>query len=653
MKKLSFFLLSFTAPFYLAQQAGDVASIEQKLDLTPQGVINFIAGNLGEQNAPDFTNYLNGFNVGLKGYKITYYTKNENNVLVKATGLLMYPNVNYKLSTVVSDHGTTDSRHNVPSNLKGALSAGFVVELSYVLNGYILMAPDYVGMGSGDGVHPYVDYATEASATIDFVTAANKVLGQLGIKRYNEYFLAGYSQGAHAAMSTLKRLSISNPDNLKFKYAYMGDGPYDFSGVTLNKGVLEKDIYPFTSFLANVLHTCNNTGYRTYNSSISEVISAEYLDKYNYHVVQDNGGLLWGPVIWRNLFTPSFVSDVTNNPNNKLRQCMKPKDVYDWYNKTPMTLGHSTVDLAIPPENTSKTISVQRGYYSWWDLDKYKLDSFYWGPLGHVGGIVPFVLASNAKFNTLRSGGLFNQWAVITSKQAGNSGQIIESKANNPLYSSQIKPDLGNMQLLEITDFNQEKTSAKSVTENNLANLQDGIYLLKVQENNENKLIPYIKNTPQQIAENEIIQSENNGVLKLKINQDELSAIHIFDEKRNLVKTISQSQYVENNGISLQDLENQNYTFEIATQFYNLQFNKMITGHSSESKTDIFAQGRQIIARSVGDIKNISIYSISGALVVQQDVNRSLFESKALESGVYLAQITLADGKIINKKIKL
>ncbi len=394
MKKITTFLLSLTAPFYFAQQAGDVVSTEQKLDLTPQGVVNFIANNLGDQNTPEFSNYLNSFNIGLKGYKITYYTKNENNVLVKATGLLMYPNVPFKLSTVVSDHGTTDSRNNVPSNFKGALTAGFVVELSYVLNGYILMAPDYVGMGTGEGTHPYVDYATEAGATIDFITAANKVLAQLNIKRYDEYFLAGYSQGAHAAMSTLKRLSISNPNNIKFKYAYMGDGPYDFSGVTLNKGVLEKDIYPFTSFLANVLHTCNNTGYKTYNNNISEVISAEYLDKYNYHVIQDNGGLLWGPFLWRKLFTTSFVNDVTNNPNNKLRLCMKPKDVYDWYNKTPMTLGHSTIDLAIPPENTSKTIEVQRGYYPWWDLNKYKLNSFYWGPLGHVGGILPFTLAS-------------------------------------------------------------------------------------------------------------------------------------------------------------------------------------------------------------------------------------------------------------------
>ncbi|MDR4954447.1 T9SS type A sorting domain-containing protein [Chryseobacterium sp. ES2] len=652
MKKITTFLLSLTAPFYFAQQAGDVVSAEQKLDLTPQGVINFIASNLGDQNAPEFANYLNSFNLGLKGYKITYYTKNENNVLVKATGLLMYPNVPFKLSTVVSDHGTTDSRHNVPSNFKGALTAGFVVELSYVLNGYILMAPDYVGMGTGDGTHPYVDYATEAGATIDFITAANKVLAQLNLKRYDEYFLAGYSQGAHAAMSTLKRLSVSNPNQIKFKYAYMGDGPYDFSGVTLNKGVLEKDIYPFTSFLANVLHTCNNTGYKTYNNDISEVISAEYLDKYNYHVVQDNGGLLWGPFIWRKLFTTNFVNDVTNNPNNKLRLCMKPKDVYDWYNKTPMTLGHSTVDLAIPPENTSKTIDVQRGYYPWWDLNKYKLDSFYWGPLGHVGGILPFTLASNAKFNTLRSGGLLNEWAIAGSIFGKQSAEKTSEKPF--LLSSQIKPDLGNMQLVEITDFNKEKAQSRTAINQNLSTLKDGVYLLKVSENNENKIIPYIKNTPQEVTENEIVQSVNTSVLKLKVNQEELSAVHIFDENKTLVKSISQKQYRETGGINILELENKNYTFEVVTPYYNLQFSKAVGGTiSSENNTDIYTQRQQIVAKSGNDIKNISIYSISGALIIQQEVNKPVFESRNLESGVYLVQVTLSNGKSINKKIKL
>lgn len=651
MKKITTFLLGLSAPFYFAQQAGDLVSAEQKLDLTPQGVINFIANNLGEQNAPDFVSYLNSFNVGLKGYKITYYTKNEKNVLVKATGLLMYPNVGFKLSTVVSDHGTTDSRHNVPSNFKGALTAGFVVELSYVLNGYILMAPDYVGMGTGEGTHPYVDYATEAGATIDFITAANKALAQLNVKRYDEYFLAGYSQGAHAAMSTLKRLSISNPNNIQFKYAYMGDGPYDFSGVTLQKGVLEKDIYPFTAFLANVLHSCNTTGYQTYNTGISEVISAEYLDRYNYHVVQDNGGLLWGPVIWRKLFTTSFVNDVTNNPNNKLRLCMKPKDVYDWYNKTPMTLGHSTVDLAIPPENTSKTIDVQRGYYPWWDLNKYKLDSFYWGPIGHVGGIVPFTLASNAKFNTLRSGGLLNQWAIAGSIFGKQSAATPSETAS--LFPSQIKPDLGNMQLVEITDFNQEKAASRSANERSLSSLKDGVYLLKVSENNENKMLPYIKSTPKEIPENEIIQSENKGILQLKIDQEELSTVYIFDENKTLIRTVTKEQYQQNGGISLQDLETKNYIFEVATPFYNLQFNKAISNPTSENTTDIFTQNRQIKVKASNDIKSINIYSISGAQIVQHEINKPIFESRSLEPGVYVVKVTLANGKVISKKIKL
>lgn len=648
MKKSITLFLGLTASFYFAQQAGDVFSVEPKLDLTPQAVASFISNNLGEQNSPDFINYLNSFNVGLKAYKITYYTKNEKNNLVKATGLLMYPKANHKLSTVVSDHGTTDSRQNVPSNLKGVLYGGFVVELSYVLNGYILMAPDYVGMGSGDGVHPYVHYPTEASATIDFVTAANKVLAQQNVKRYDEYFLAGYSQGAHAAMSTLKKLSISNPNNLNFKYAYMGDGPYDFSGVTLQKGVLEKQVYPFTSFIANVVNTCNKTGYQMYNSNISEVISSEYLDRYNYHVVQDNGGLLWGPLVWRTLFTNNFVNDVTNNQNNKLRQCLKSNDVYDWYNKTPMTLGHSTVDLAIHPDNTSKTIEVQRGYYSWWDLNKYKLEAFYWGPLGHIGGIVPFVLASNAKFNTLRSGGLFNEWAMLTSKQAQNSQSGISS-----IYKSQIKPDLQNMELLEITDFNREKAERKAMSNNNLASLQDGVYLLKVSENNSEKLIPYIKNSPETVEEKDIVKSEINNILNLKINQEELLAVNIFDDNKNLIKSISQEQYIKDGGINLNTIDSQNLTFEITTRFYNLQFKKQIIELKTQDPVSVIAQNNQIIVKAKNGIKNISIYSISGDLIQNQEVNSSQFESNTIKTGVYVVQVIQNDGKAFNKKVKL
>ena len=142
-------------------------------------------------------------------------------------------------------------------------------------------------------------------------------------------------------------------------------------------------------------------------------------------------------------------------------------------------------------------------------------------------------------------------------------------------------------------------------------------------------------------------------ILTLKINRDELSAVNIFDGNKNVVKTVSKEQYDKDGGIAIKNLENQLYTFEIVTEFYNLQFNKTIGNGKSEEQPDIFTQNRQIMVKAKNDIKNISIYSISGALILQQDVNTTQFESKNLESGVYLVQVIQNNGKTLSKKVKL
>lgn len=209
------------------------------------------------------------------------------------------------------------------------------------------------------------------------------------------------------------------------------------------------------------------------------------------------------------------------------------------------------------------------------------------------------------------------------------------------------------MQLVGITDFNQEKAVSKSGTEISLSSLKDGVYLLKVQENNDQKLIPYVKNTPVEVTENEIIQSENNGILKLKVPQEELISVNIFDDKKNLLKTVSRKEYTEDGGINIKDIDNQNNTFEIVTQFYNLQFRKTLADSSLSSKAEIFTQNRQISARADNGIKNISIYSISGALILQQEINKPEFQSNNLGSGVYVVQMITSDGKTVNRKVKL
>lgn len=209
------------------------------------------------------------------------------------------------------------------------------------------------------------------------------------------------------------------------------------------------------------------------------------------------------------------------------------------------------------------------------------------------------------------------------------------------------------MELVGITDFNQEKAESRSAAESSLSALKDGVYLLKVQDNNNQKLIPYIKNTPIEVPENEIIQSENNHILKFKIPQEELMAVNIFDNNKNLLKTISKEQYSKDDGIDMKDIASQNNTFEVVTQFYNLQFKKALTDGLLVNKTEVFTQNRQIIAKADTGIKNISIYSISGALILQQEINKPEFRSNNLESGVYIVQMVTSDGKTVNKKVKL
>ncbi|WP_292010097.1 T9SS type A sorting domain-containing protein, partial [Chryseobacterium sp.] len=163
-----------------------------------------------------------------------------------------------------------------------------------------------------------------------------------------------------------------------------------------------------------------------------------------------------------------------------------------------------------------------------------------------------------------------------------------------------------------------------------------------------------IKNTPRVIEEKEIVKAESNHILSLRVKEDELLAIYIFDENKNLIKTVSQEEYSKEGGINLNNMENNSYTFEVATQYYNLQFNKLIsTPDNQNTNPDIYTQNRQVIIKSGSDIKSVSIYSISGNLIQNQEVKQTQFESRSLDSGVYMVQVILANGKIIGKKVKL
>lgn len=80
--------------------------------------------------------------------------------------------------------------------------------LDAVANGYVVVAPDYPGLGS-DGVHPYLGGVPAARSTLDAIRAARTMPGVDAGKRYAVW---GASQGGHAALWTAELSASYAPE---------------------------------------------------------------------------------------------------------------------------------------------------------------------------------------------------------------------------------------------------------------------------------------------------------------------------------------------------------------------------------------------------------------------------------------------------------
>jgi hypothetical protein len=95
-----------------------------------------------------------------------------------------------------------------PSNQEGILVAAM-----FAAQGYIVVAPNYVGYDSSTAAyHPYLNVDAETKDMIDALTAARKALGQVLASATTDngrLFITGYSQGGHVAMATQKAMQVA------------------------------------------------------------------------------------------------------------------------------------------------------------------------------------------------------------------------------------------------------------------------------------------------------------------------------------------------------------------------------------------------------------------------------------------------------------
>lgn len=308
---------------------------------------------------------------GIRTYRITYETLNPFGQPVVASGMLAIPygesaTTDYAFPLAVYMHGTAGNPQAVPSRV-GVGERVLVNVLA--TNGYITLAPDYLGLGDdATGLHPYVHAATEASAGRDMLLAVRTWLAEQNIGFTNQLFLTGYSQGGHASMALHRDLQL-NPgtDELVVTAAAHLSGPYSISEVmaaTLfdDQGTTLPAYIAYTYLSYNYIYGLYDDITAIFKPPYLAAMQAfqsgaQNLDQTNatlFALLDQEGGRL------RDMMQDSILTILREQPEHPINQALQDNDVYDWAPQAPTLLVYCTLDEQVPFQNAILADSVMR-----------------------------------------------------------------------------------------------------------------------------------------------------------------------------------------------------------------------------------------------------------------------------------------------------
>ncbi|MFB6842106.1 alpha/beta hydrolase [Streptomyces sp. NPDC056361] len=190
---------------------------------------------VGDLSRTEVTAFLKGAGIdastvrhGVRGYRLTYRTLTPQGAPTTATGLLVLPRGGERRLDLVADtHGTMVHRDYAPSV---AEDFGLYAPYLHAAAGRAVAAPDYLGLGKGPGLHPYMDTASSVSASLDMLRASRTAAAALGRPLTGDVYGTGFSQGGQVAMALGRELARGADRHFRLRALAPVAGPYDLRG---------------------------------------------------------------------------------------------------------------------------------------------------------------------------------------------------------------------------------------------------------------------------------------------------------------------------------------------------------------------------------------------------------------------------------------
>ena len=346
-------------------------------DINASTMLQVIQSQIPELNAT------NAF--GYKAVKIVYDTTTPDGKTVKASGLLVIPEVSdaykqyltqngktFSVSSICDNHGTIFKNDEAPSVVEkhnGKPDYSVAVLMSGYA-GFATIAPDYLGYGeSNNTVHPYI-MKSSAQASLDMIKASIRYMQDHGIAYNGQLFVSGYSEGGYVAMNLARDIEQNHSDEFTLKGVAPMAGPYDVEALgDYELNASKKMVVP--AFLAEI-----GWSYSVYYDDVSiddlmvkasvfrqiDLFGGQYdtvaIQAYLGLADIANGDYGFNTHTANELFKTSFIDDYHNNLNNSVRVHFEENNAYkNWTPEAPVNLIQCQDDEVVP-----FALSTQKAY---------------------------------------------------------------------------------------------------------------------------------------------------------------------------------------------------------------------------------------------------------------------------------------------------
>jgi hypothetical protein len=169
---------------------------------------------------------------GVRTYRLVYRTVDARGRPTTASGLLALPITTTRDLPVVSfTHGTEVFRGDAPSMSPAGFEPG--PAYTYASAGFAVSDPDYLGLGTGPGLHPWMDVPSETSAALDMLRASRAYVISHGGALRRQVMITGFSQGASAGLGLGRALQDGADPWFRLGALAPVSGAYDFGGAAL------------------------------------------------------------------------------------------------------------------------------------------------------------------------------------------------------------------------------------------------------------------------------------------------------------------------------------------------------------------------------------------------------------------------------------